>query len=273
MILLIWSGCVERAVVPPLPVDTGVVDVVATWPFTDPGLSVDWFPISYPPPLLTCTVPREADFAEWSGGARMHLVVEPFAAGDPLTFSVTGAAPGDTVELYAGSLCAFDCPQPDGGCFQAAGAEKVGTFLANGAGEVVGQLVPPPALADQWTVIQAVAPDSPVRYVSQPVIDHTGPFPGLPGGHVEVREVGPATIRGLVAGYDGWGFAVAAGRRAQVTVDLGVLPKVKWLDNELLTTTEGVTTRVAEPQEDSTFADETSAASRWTLWMAGTPDP
>lgn len=273
MITLHWFACAPDPEPPPPPASTptsgwiGVDDEPYDWVLDAP------FPVG----PYQCAPARERDFADWPGGAKMRLEVSPFTFGAPLDVTVSGAEPGERVELYAGALCALDCPQPDGGCFQPADAALLATLTADADGAATATVVPPDELVGAWVVVQATAPDAERRYVSQPLIDHAGPEPGPPTPTALLRASGPATVRGLTAGLDGrseiWSWTVPAGRRAQLTVDFDHNPYFKGNYNGAWLTTDGVTTDLGRPEADTAYTASPPTASRWTLTMGGTPDP
>ncbi|MEQ1571307.1 MAG: hypothetical protein ABMA64_37110, partial [Myxococcota bacterium] len=139
MITLHWFACAPDPEPPPPPASTptsgwiGVDDEPYDWVLDAP------FPVG----PYQCAPARERDFADWPGGAKMRLEVSPFTFGAPLDVTVSGAEPGERVELYAGALCALDCPQPDGGCFQPADAALLATLTADADGAATATVVPP----------------------------------------------------------------------------------------------------------------------------------
>lgn len=231
---------------------------------TSAGFDMPWWINGGAPPPDACSPAREPSFADWPGGARMSLTVSAFSdASAPLAIEITGADPGETVEVLAGSLCGLDCPQPDGGCLQAAGASSIGTFVASAAGTVSGLTLPVDFLGE-WVVLQATAPHASVRYVSQPVVDHFGPYPGSPMPVQEVWEVGPATVRGFIPEYDLWRFPVAAGRRSEVTFASDTCGYVPVESGGV--TVDGATSAVEVPKSGgATFSDEFSTPSAWNF--------
>jgi hypothetical protein len=173
--------------------------------------------VAAPPPECE----RDADFSDWPGGRALRLDVpaETFALipGEATTLTVTGAAPGERIEIFVGAECGLDCPADlDGACFQPGGSERVAELTADAAGSAEAAVTLDAAWADQWVVLQATAPDRAERALSEAVVLVNGSADPL-GESDQWREISPLVILGLSVGnLEYWWWPVAAGRRTQV---------------------------------------------------------
>src|SRR5688572_11151730 len=102
------------------------------------------------PPACT----REPDFADWPGGRTLRLDLDAVTPGEPVTLTVTGAVPGERVELWVGAECGLDCPpERDGACFQPAGGERVAERNADLLGTANATVTLDPAWTGSWVVL------------------------------------------------------------------------------------------------------------------------
>ena len=100
-------------------------------------------PALSPAPAQPCH--RRPSFDDAPGGRALRLdlasigaspdPVAPLVSGSPVELTVTGAEPGEALELWVGNVCGLDCPvDRDGACFQPADEQRIGSAVADAAG-------------------------------------------------------------------------------------------------------------------------------------------